>query len=86
MLISNIFSFYYHNFLHKDKSHLLLSANYLNLDQSKILQFGNVLTPYGKIPSVNDLDQDLFQKVCGKRRKAGNFLPVDEITYYTFPK
>ena len=49
---------------------ILLSANALNLDQSKILSFGKELTLYHTIQTFNNSENKGFWKHCGKRRKC----------------
>ena len=46
------------------------SAICFNLDQSKILSSGNMLTLYPIIQTFNDSEKEAFRKHCGKRRKC----------------
>ena len=51
---------------------IFYSANAFDLDQSKILMFGKLLTLYNRIPNLNDLEEEALWKNWGKRRQEGH--------------
>ena len=66
---------------------ILSSANAFNLDQSKILSFGNGLNQYHTIPTLMTLGEKPFEKIVGKGENAGSqhFLLFPQC-FLPFPK